>query len=75
MALTGIKRNAVPPPAQAVEVRYPSDDGERMVETDLQYNAIVDAVSALKRHLTRLGRSWTVRADCALYYDSNRPSA
>ncbi len=78
MALTGIKTDPVSPtvaePVQAIEVQYPSDDGERMVETDLQYYAIVDSVFALKRHLKHLGRNGTVRADCALYYDSDRPS-
>ncbi len=73
MALTGIQRNGADQPAEAWpwagDIPYPSDDGERMAETDLQYYAITDAVFALKGHLETLGRSGTVRGDCALYYD------
>ncbi len=73
MALTGIKRNVADQPAGALTleggIQYPSDDGERMAETDLQYYAITDAVFALKEHLASLGRTGTVRGDCALYYN------
>ncbi len=77
MALTGIQRNVADRPTEAAppwadDIPYPSDDGEPMAETDLQYYAITDAVFALKTHLETLGRSGTVRGDCALYYDPDR---
>ena len=79
MALTGIKRNVADRPAGALTleggIRYPSDDGEPMAETDLQYYAITDAVFALKEHLESLGRTGTVRGDCALYYNPDSLTA
>ena len=57
-------------PPQAPGIRYPSDDDEPMADTELQYHAITDAVFALERHLQQVGRSGTVRGNCALYYDA-----
>ncbi len=57
-------------PPREPEIRYPSDDDEPMADTELQYDAIIDAVFALKRHLQQVGRTGTVRGNCALYYDA-----
>ena len=57
-------------PPQEPGIRYPSDDDEPMADTELQYDAIIDAVFALKMHLQQRGRAGTVRGNCALYYDA-----
>ena len=57
-------------PPQEPGIRYPSDDDEPMADTELQYHAITDAVFALEMHLRQVGRSGTVRGNCALYYDA-----
>ena len=57
-------------PPQEPGIRYPSDDDEPMADTELQYHAITDAVFALERHLQQVGRTGTVRGNCALYYDA-----
>ena len=57
-------------PPQVPGIRYPSDDDEPMADTELQYHAITDAVFALQMHLRQLGRTGTVRGNCALYYDA-----
>ncbi len=57
-------------PPQVPGIRYPSDDDEPMADTELQYHAITNAVFALERHLQQVGRTGTVRGNCALYYDA-----
>lgn len=68
MALTGYKADSpMGTPSLVDGIRYPSDDGEPMADTELQYYAITDTVFALWMHLRWLRRTGTVRGNCALY--------
>ena len=53
-------------------VEYPSGDGQPMAENDWQLHAIIDTVTALKRHFAHRADVY-VSGDLFIYYEEGNP--
>ena len=55
-------------------VEYPSGDGQPMAENDWQLHAIIDTITALKRHFAHRADVY-VSGDLFIYYEEGNPRA